>query len=221
MKEISLIAIAGMLATTFTVIIVCIFSVISGDSSAEHQWVEVDSYPYAFSSFVFAFGGHNVFPTIQDTMRSKKNFDKMLNWSFFVILLLYLPPCVFGYLYFGKTVQSPILLSIGTGYVSQMATIAITLHIWFTLPIVNNPLNIWLEELKAKYLDKKSNVENSIEPIDDNPLYPVLWRIFLRTCIMAFQALIACTVPHFSDVMAFIGASTVSATIFFCRVYFT
>jgi len=74
MKEISWIAVVGMLSTTFTVIIICIYSVLIGNKSSDHEWVAVESYPYAFSTFVFAFGGHNVFPAIQDSMRTKKKF---------------------------------------------------------------------------------------------------------------------------------------------------
>jgi len=137
-------------------------------------------------------------------MKTRNDFDTMLNWSFFIILLLYVPPSVFGYLYFGTAVQSPILASIGTGYVSQIAIGAITLHIFFTLPIVNNPLNLWLEEVLL---------------IEQRPA-PVVWRILDRTVLLGIQAVVACTVPHFNDVMAFIGASTVSATIFFFPCFF-
>lgn len=69
----------------------------------------------------------------------------MLNVSFLLILLLYLPPAYFGYLCFGQNTDSPILENLKTGIVSELAIIAITLHIWFTLPIIDNPVNLWVK----------------------------------------------------------------------------
>lgn len=50
MKEISFIAIFGMIATVFTVIVICIFSVIDKEAEPMHTWVEVKSYPFAFAT---------------------------------------------------------------------------------------------------------------------------------------------------------------------------
>jgi len=202
MREISWIAILGTLATTITVVMICILSVLGGNSSVEHVWVDAN-YPYAFTGFVFAFGGHNVFPAIQNEMRSKIHFEKMLNWSFLLIALLYIPPCIFGYLYFGMHTQRSILDSL-SGDVSQLVTVAITIHVWLTLPIINNPLNLWLEN-SLQVDDKKS---------------AILWRTILRTINLILQLIVACTVPRFEDFMALIVATTVSATMFFCPCLF-
>lgn len=57
-------SIFGMLATTFTVIIIVIFSILDRPSeSPSHTWANPSYYPFAFATFVFAFGGHNVFPS--------------------------------------------------------------------------------------------------------------------------------------------------------------
>lgn len=46
-----------MVATTFTVIVIIVFSFIDHEKSADHSWVVPETLPYAFVSFVFAFGG--------------------------------------------------------------------------------------------------------------------------------------------------------------------
>jgi len=141
--------------------------------------------------------------------KKKEDYNKMMNVSFLFTLLLYLPPSIFAYLYFGSDVKSPVLVSL-SGIPSQVATIAITLHIWLTIPIINNPLNLWLEEWVAS-LFKNSNDYHS---------YNLIPRILLRTLVLAIQTVIACLLPFFGDIMAFIGASTVSATIFFLPCFF-
>jgi len=89
--------------------------------------------------------------------------------------------------------------------VTDLATIAITLHIWFTIPIIDNPVNLWFEELCST----------------DERKSPFLWRAVIRTVFLACQTAIALGLPHFGDVMAFIGASCVSTTVFFlpCFIY--
>jgi len=129
----------------------------------------------------------------------------MFDISFLIILALYLPPCIFGYYIFGNGVQSPILGNLQQGVVTDLATIAITLHIWCTIPIVDNPVNLWLEEVLKI----------------DGHRYEVPIRIVSRTILLAVQTGIAILLPHFGDVMAVIGASCVSATVFFfpCLIY--
>uniref|UniRef100_A0A6B2L4V2 Amino acid transporter transmembrane domain-containing protein n=1 Tax=Arcella intermedia TaxID=1963864 RepID=A0A6B2L4V2_9EUKA len=202
MKEISWIAVAGMMATFFTVVVICIYSVREGDPSSPHSIANLQTYPAAFSSFVFAFGGHNVFPAIQETMRHPNEFNKVMYVSFFLTWLVYLPPCILGYLYFGSAVQSPILLSIDTGIVTQMATISITLHLWFTIPIINNPLFLYIEDL----LNVKP--KNHIK------------RLAIRTTIILVETVVACFVPFFPDVTNFIGSTTICATVFFFPCFF-
>jgi len=211
MKEISWVAVFGMSATALTVVVICVSSIIYGDSSRkDHVFVNAQQYPYAFSVFLFAFGGHNVFPAIQESMENKEDYFKMMNVSFLFTIILYLPPSILAYLYYGTEVQSPVLLSLGHGAPSQVATIAITLHIWLTIPIINNPLNLWLEEWVASRF-KYSN---------DYLSHHFLPRFLLRTFVLAIQTAIACSLPFFGDIMAFIGASTVSATIFFLPCFF-
>jgi len=212
MKEISWVAIFGMSATALTVIIICVCSVLFGNiDGAVHEYYDIQRYPYAFSVFLFAFGGHNVFPAIQESMEHKKDYDKMMNVSFIVTLLLYLPPTIMAYLYFGGNIKSPVLQSFPPDSIwAQVATIAITLHIWLTIPIINNPLNLWIEELlAARFQYSNKYFANGF-----------FSRFVIRTFVLAVETAIACKLPFFGDFMSFIGSSTVAATIFFFPCFF-
>jgi len=142
--------------------------------------------------------------------KKKEEFDKVMNVSFLATFILYVPPCVLAYLYFGKAVQSPVLLSLGVDIASQLATIAITLHLLFTIPILSNPLNLWIEETIAARFQYSNRFLS----------HELVSRIILRTVILAVETIIAVTLPFFNDIMAFIGASTISATIFFLPCLF-
>ena len=52
-----------MCATTGTVIVTVVYSVLQRDSDADHKVLNAKNFPFAFSAFVFAFGGHNVVRT--------------------------------------------------------------------------------------------------------------------------------------------------------------
>eukprot|EP01114_Cavostelium_apophysatum_P018555 TRINITY_DN5766_c0_g1_i1.p1 TRINITY_DN5766_c0_g1~~TRINITY_DN5766_c0_g1_i1.p1 ORF type:complete len:470 (+),score=79.84 TRINITY_DN5766_c0_g1_i1:167-1576(+) len=209
MTEISFVAIFGMFATTFTVVIIVIFSVIDRPSPpAVHQFIDYKFIPVAFSGLVFAFGGHNLFPAIQDEMRHKHQFNGMLTGAFLIILALYLPPSIAGYWAFGINAggqDGNILDNLHSGVVPEMARIAITLHLIITIPIVNNPINLWLEDL--------FNINNKPREL--------LWRAIIRTMLIAFQTGVAILLPYFFDVMTFIGSTSVSATVFYlpCAMY--
>jgi len=151
------------------------------------------------------FGGHNVFPGVEHAMRTPANYSKMLTKAFIVILILYIPPAIAGYWAFGQNTKNVILDNLTRGVVPQIATIAITLHLLVTIPIINNPPNLWLEDVLKIDKSKKE----------------ILWRILVRVTLLAVQTLIACVVPLFFDVMNFIGATCVSATVFFlpCAMY--
>jgi amino acid permease len=124
---------------------------------------------------VFAFGGHNVFPSVQESMANKKDFNRMFNWAFILILLLYVPAAFAGYYAFGDTVQSPVFATPGLsgGVLIQVALVSITIHLLLTLPLVDNPLNLWVEDLLS--IDKRS------------PEF--LFRAISRTLILAAQGM--------------------------------
>ena len=70
----------------------------------------------------------------------------MLDMAFLIILALYIPPAIAGYYAFGSNTDSVILDNL-SGLVPQLARMAIIMHLWVTLPLVNNPVNLWLEDL--------------------------------------------------------------------------
>jgi hypothetical protein len=57
---------------------------------------------------------------------------------------------MFGYYFFGNDTESPILQNLHPGVVTDLATIAITLHIWFTIPIIDNPVILWVRNFHKK-----------------------------------------------------------------------
>jgi len=204
MTEISWVAIFGMTATTFTVIVATVVSPSERHSSQyvdiKYEFLNVKTIAQAFSTFCFAFSGHNIFPSVEETMLYPRSFNKMLFISFIAIITIYIPPTITGYWAFGQYTLSPILLNLGNGIASQMAIIAITMHLLVTIPIINNPVNLYLETDLFKIQNRK---------------YEFLFRAIIRITLLGIQTLFAVELPDFGGVMNAIGSTCVPATVFF------
>lgn len=71
------------------------------------QW---EQFPMAFATIAVSFGGHAVFPSLEQHMAHPQDWNTSLNISYAVLLFgLYLPTAFFGYLAWGENALSPIL----------------------------------------------------------------------------------------------------------------
>jgi len=179
------------------------------DHDASHTWVTVTKYPYAFAQIVFSFGGHSVFPTIEDSMRNPKNFNAMFNLSFITVMILYLPPAIVGYWAYGSAVNSPVLLSLPSGVATDIAVIAITLHTLVVIPIICNPIALAIEGVLQ--IESRSLIPGKIGP---SAVTELIYRVIIRAILLAAQAAVAIAVPHFPDLMDLVGATCVTAVVF-------
>lgn len=60
------------------------------------------------------FGGHAVFPTLEEHMENRQQFARVLDWSFIALMAMYIPCAVFGYLSYGSHTMTPILKNLPT-----------------------------------------------------------------------------------------------------------
>nr|CDJ93825.1 Amino acid transporter domain containing protein [Haemonchus contortus] len=141
--------------------------------------------------FLFAFSGHYVFPTIQHDMKNPHEFTKSVAVGFFLVVLLYMPLSVMGYVVYGSSLESSVIYSIQTGYLQLGANLMIAVHCIMTLVIVINPLNQEVEH----YLKISHSFGTG--------------RVVTRTTVLLLVLFVGLSVPDFSPVMNLVGASTI------------
>ncbi|KAE9415653.1 hypothetical protein Angca_002669, partial [Angiostrongylus cantonensis] len=144
--------------------------------------------------FLFAFSGHFVFPTIQHDMKNPHDFTKSVVAGFLLVIILYMPLSVFGYVVYGRSLESSVIYSIQTVINFSLelgANLMIAIHCIMTLVIVINPLNQEVEHyLKVSHAFGKG-------------------RVLTRTTVLLLVLFVALSVPDFSPVMNLVGASTI------------
>jgi vesicular inhibitory amino acid transporter len=161
----------------------------------------------AFASFAFAYGVHPILPTVYRSMRSPKQYRKMIIATFVIALGIYLPMMCVGYAVYGDDVKSPIYTTpaLSQSIAVEMAIALLTAHVIGAYPLV---LNTPETELESALADKKR--------------LPLLWRMCLRTSFVIITAAVAMLMkssfPPFLDLVASIS-NTLSVYILPCVFY--
>ncbi|MFH4980548.1 hypothetical protein AB6A40_007257 [Gnathostoma spinigerum] len=189
--------VVAMLTTLIAVILI-----IYGTAMDYSYCAPVVSYPpFSFESlilslgtFMFGFGGHVVFPSIQHDMRNPQHFTKSSIVAFLIVTAMYASITILTYLTYGSTLTDSVITSIQTEWIQSAANVFIAVHCILTLTIVINPLNQEVEHL--------FNADHHFG-----------WhRVIIRTAVMLVVVFTAETVPNFGPILNIIGGTCVALT---------
>ncbi|XP_055936791.1 uncharacterized protein LOC129966393 [Argiope bruennichi] len=195
------------LATTFVACIMLIALIIRDLSEARpavYPPTSVPNYFLAFGTIYFSFGGAASFPTFQNDMKNRDEFSKAATIGFVVILLLYLPVAILGYVVYGDKLMPDVLQSISPSVIKNIIQMLLALHMIFAFLLVINPASQEFEEFFKQLLDFG-------------------WkRVAIRSTMMLFILFVALSVPKFGKVLNFVGGSaiTLTASVFPCIFYY-
>ncbi|GMS93146.1 hypothetical protein PENTCL1PPCAC_15321, partial [Pristionchus entomophagus] len=168
-----------------------------------HDWgpcsAEVDFPPVVFNQFflsygtiMFTFGGHSAFPTFQHDMKNPGDFHKSAISSYVVMLILYLPIAVLGYMVYGGSQGGSIITSLQLTWVQQTVNVLITIHVIFAQILICSPISLQVEHL--------FKVPNEFG----------IRRFVVRGLIVLSVLFTALSVPKFGAILHLIGGSTIT-----------
>ncbi|KAK6738917.1 hypothetical protein RB195_020796 [Necator americanus] len=189
----------GVIVLAMVTTVIAVFSILTGIALDFGSCYPEVAYPEQTPSsmilslgiFLFAFSGHYVFPTIQHDMKNPRDFTKSVFAGFFLVVMLYMPLSISGYVVYGAALESSVIYSVQTSTLQLAANLMIAVHCIMTLVIVINPLNQEVEH----YL----KVSHSFGP----------GRVITRTTVLILVLFVGLSVPDFSPVMNLVGASTI------------
>uniref|UniRef100_A0AC34G5P9 Amino acid transporter transmembrane domain-containing protein n=1 Tax=Panagrolaimus sp. ES5 TaxID=591445 RepID=A0AC34G5P9_9BILA len=80
-------------------------------------------------------------------MKRPIEFSKSTVLAFSILLCMYAPVCIMGYITYGDSLRDSVINSIQTQWIQQAVNLLITIHCILTLTIIFNPLNQEVEDL--------------------------------------------------------------------------
>ncbi|KAF9107067.1 hypothetical protein BGX27_008882 [Mortierella sp. AM989] len=206
MREVAFLSIFGALSTAIVVVIVMVSSIVDSkniglvvkpDGALEpiHHDVAIPRHlPIALATFAFSYGGNVVFPHVEESMKNKRAWNKIILWGTLTVTLLYFMCSTSGYAVYGDMVLSPIYKNLPGGTTRTISTIIITLHVLLAIPLFLTTFNLQIESaLKLDSRGLSSRTE-------------FFYRAIIRTLSMVLVATIALFFPYFGQMMSLLGA---------------
>jgi solute carrier family 32 (vesicular inhibitory amino acid transporter) len=140
----------AMFTTSCAVVLITIGSSSDYPSCAPYRTMppfSFTNYFLAVGTFIFAYGGHAVFPTIQHDMRKPHEFTKSTILAFGIMTAMYVPVTILGWATYGDSLRDSVINSLQIKWIQQAVNMLITIHCILTLTIVFNPINQEAEEV--------------------------------------------------------------------------
>ncbi|KAK3831237.1 MAG: transmembrane amino acid transporter protein-domain-containing protein [Linnemannia elongata] len=200
MREVAFLSIFGALSTTIVVFIVMVAAIIDSKDldtrtgPIDHDIVIPRNLPISLATFAFSYGGNVIFPHVEESMKNKRAWNKIILWGVLTVTVLYVLCSTTGYAVYGTTVLSPIYKNLPGGATRSISTIIITLHVLLAIPLFMTTFNLQIEsalKLESRGLSTKTEW---------------LYRAIIRTLSMILVATIALFFPYFEQMMSLLGA---------------
>ncbi|XP_055925508.1 proton-coupled amino acid transporter 1-like isoform X1 [Argiope bruennichi] len=156
----------------------------------------VRKWPLFFGTAMFSFEGIGVVLPLENEMKKKKSFRKIVNIGMAIVVLLYLLIGICGYIKYGADVKPSITFNLPVGCFSEVIRLLFALAIFLSYPLqMYVPFTFILPYLKRKLVSDGCNRCGELT-ID--------WII--RTFLVCITFGIAVGVPMLDLVISFVGS---------------
>uniref|UniRef100_A0A914R6U9 Amino acid transporter transmembrane domain-containing protein n=1 Tax=Parascaris equorum TaxID=6256 RepID=A0A914R6U9_PAREQ len=123
MKRFKWAIVVAMLTTLFSVILILVGMSLDYDacqSVASTPPFQFSNLILSLGTFMFGFGGHAVFPTIQHDMKNPGHFTYSAILAFCIVTAMYAPISMLGYVTYGDSLEESIINSIQVSLITSL-----------------------------------------------------------------------------------------------------
>lgn len=149
----------------------------------------VSMFFYGLGVAVYSFEGIGMALPLEAEMKDKSKFGKILGLTMLFIAFMYGSFGAFGYFAFGENTKDIITANLGKGWVSTLVQLGLCVNLFFTLPLMMNPV---YEVIERRFWDGS-------------------YCLWLRWILVLVVSLVALLVPNFADFLSLVGSSTCCA----------
>ncbi|KAG2574038.1 amino acid transporter AVT3C-like [Panicum virgatum] len=140
---------------------------------------------YGLGVAVYAFEGIGMVLPLEAEAADKRRFGATLSLSMAFIAVMYGLFGAMGYLAFGAATRDIITTNLGTGWLSVLVQLGLCINLFFTMPVMMNPVY----EVAERLLCGKR------------------YAWWLRWILVVVVGLLAMLVPNFADFLSLVGSS--------------
>ncbi|KAJ7971370.1 putative Amino acid transporter [Quillaja saponaria] len=167
--------------------------------------------PFAAGMAVFCFEGFGMTLSLQNSMKDRTTFPRLLGQAFAGITLVYVSFGFFGYMAYGDQTRDIVTHNLPRNWSSVAVQVGLCLGLVFTFPVMLRPINEIVEEkLSGGHWCKKLHNSNT----DESTIVGKIGKYISRAVLVVLLALLASCVPQFGVFASLVG-STVCALISF------
>lgn len=160
-----------------------------------HDLFHADGLAIAFGLVAYCFSGHAIIPSIYNSMQKPQEFEKVVDWSFLVVMGCCLAVGVSGYAMFGNLVFDQVTISLEQNSSATLAMTILTYLMVLTafskLTLTMFPLAIGMEEIVAPFLTSDRSM--------------VIASGLIKMILLVMSLLVAIYVPSFSFLCSMVG----------------
>ncbi|EOA27197.1 hypothetical protein CARUB_v10023306mg [Capsella rubella] len=144
---------------------------------------------YGMGVAVYAFEGVGMVLPLESEMKDKDKFGRVLALSMLFIAVMYGSFGALGYMAFGDDTMDIITANLGTGLVSSLVQLGLCINLFFTFPLMMNP----------------------VFEIVERRFWSGMYCVWLRWLLVLAVTLVALLVPNFADFLSLVGSSVCCA----------
>ncbi|KAL7612968.1 amino acid transporter AVT3C [Lactuca sativa] len=140
---------------------------------------------YGIGVAVYSFEGIGMVLPIETEMENKNKFGKVLGITIAFIAIMFASFGIFGYFAFGDETKDIITTNLGQGWLSSVVQLGLCLNLFFTFPIMMNPV---YEVFERMFCEGR-------------------YSLWVRWVTVLVVSLVALCVPNFADFLSLVGSS--------------